>query len=270
MNTNRKIGNLMLVEVNKQKEDKDLIRCKNLIRMLNDSFRWEFKDYSFSSVAENWKPIQAIVVCDDEIKVGENWLNTKDPSLGIRVASEYDIKKIKDNNHTHCKKVLVLPNQFSSSFIQAILNGKIKDGDKVEVELNNVVIAESTDNYDDNVIYVNGDKVFSYSHEFGDILEKEADKYRGEIKLRRDNTATIHPYKETIAEASEKYNNSLQFDLDEELSKLNTPARYDAIKKRYNYSEMDIMSLFIKAERGRNILKAFEAGAKWKENNKNQ
>jgi hypothetical protein len=269
MNTNCKIGNLMLVEVNKQKEDNDLIRCGNSIRQLNDTFKWEFRDYSFSSVAENWKPVLAFIITNEEIKIGDTCY---DKVLGIifQVDETTDLKYVNDsNNKLKPYKILVSFNQFSPSFIQAIINGKVKDGDKVKVDLNFVTITESTENYDDNDIYVNGVKVFSYSHEYVDVLEKEADKYRNKIKLRKDGTATIHPYKETVEEAADKYDTSLTFDLDKEISKLNTPARYDSVKKCYNYSEMDIMGLFVKAERFRSVKKAFIKGSEWeKKNNK--
>ncbi len=40
---------------------------------------------------------------------------------------------------------------------------------------------------------------------------------------------------------------SKEFDLDAEITKLNTPERYDSAKNRYNYSEKDITALFDKA-----------------------
>jgi len=37
-----------------------------------------------------------------------------------------------------------------------------------------------------------------------------------------------------------------KFDLDAEITKLNTPHRYDNVKHKYNYSESDIVNLFEK------------------------
>ena len=37
-----------------------------------------------------------------------------------------------------------------------------------------------------------------------------------------------------------------KFDLDAEITKLNTPDRYDNVKHKYNYSESDIVNLFEK------------------------
>ena len=39
-----------------------------------------------------------------------------------------------------------------------------------------------------------------------------------------------------------RYNS--EFDLDAEITKLNTPDRYDNVKQKYNYSESDIVNLF--------------------------
>ncbi len=42
--------------------------------------------------------------------------------------------------------------------------------------------------------------------------------------------------------------NKKEFNLDAEITKLNTPERYNSVKKRYDYSEADILGLFEKLE----------------------
>jgi len=78
----------------------------------------------------------------EEIKVGDIVYS----SWSLPERSIFTVKEIKENQLTdtnnyyhpssYCKKVLVLPEQFSPKHLQAIVDGKLKDQDEVYVELN--------------------------------------------------------------------------------------------------------------------------------------
>lgn len=179
MNTNRKVGQLFLVET-KQKPEEGLLII-NLLDKTEIAFCKKAKTegfftfgdvrYSFSEKSMNNSAIcviQPIIICDDKIKVGDKFINTESCQLIYTCSDEEDKQYIIDTD----KKILVLPNQFSQEFLQAIVDGKVKDGDKVEVEM------ERTN-------------------------PEEPDSYAlyGRIKLRKDGSAIIHKYEETVEEA---------------------------------------------------------------------
>jgi hypothetical protein len=173
MNTLSKIGNLMLVEVNKQ--DDSIFNGDNLYKSPEGKIFKNFYDSPLEILREGHKWIEPIIICDDEIKVG-------DKVIGIRKSDNF-ITKLQDimNNSQIViakqsgtfiyKKVLVQPHQFSLEFIQAVINGKVKDGDKVEIEMQAM-------------------------YEVGGIEGGEPVDYI--LKFRKDSTAIIHPYKESI------------------------------------------------------------------------
>lgn len=99
-----------------------------------------------------------------------------------------------DNNdiqiidYHHCK-FPELTESFIQSYIKAYNEGNpIKE---VLVETNKVNIIESEERYDDNIVVVNGEKVFTWTHEEPERLELEANKYRNNPKLNPDNTINI-------------------------------------------------------------------------------
>lgn len=197
MNSNRKIGQLLLVEVNKQKEIGNLF--KNVIGgfIIWTKDHEEMKDDLFEY--KNKNPFQPIIICDDEIKNGEWYYDIESNTI---------TNKEEDHYNCPCKKILVLPNQFSQEFLQAIVDGKVKDGDKVEVDM---------EFYDSNSSPL--------SNSVGYWI----------LKLRKDGTAIIHPYKESVEEAAERY----------------------ALRDIGNFPEID-----------ENEYKAFKAGAEWQKNQK--
>ena len=84
----------------------------------------------------------------------------------------------------------LLSEKFVQKFVES--QGGIEE---VDVELNDVAISESVDNYDDNDVWVNGRIVFSWTHEEPERLEMEANKYRGKVKTRNNNTVTVRQVK---------------------------------------------------------------------------
>jgi hypothetical protein len=169
-----KIGTLKLIETKE---------WTPIARRLDDTITSRLEpDYNNVSV-------QPIIICDDEIKVDDYFWskcdNFIDKCLKIN-NTEITGKKVviaiglsKDSNYFPFK-VLVQPNQFSPEFIQAIINGKVKDGDKVEVEM----------------------------EEKGEYCKEctcPTPCYNLYIKLRKDNTAIIYLLKESVEDAAFNY-----------------------------------------------------------------
>ncbi len=40
------------------------------------------------------------------VEEGDYWINTQDTTLGVRVATSFDVQKIKDGRHLHCKRLV--------------------------------------------------------------------------------------------------------------------------------------------------------------------
>lgn len=215
MNTNRKVGTLMLVEVNKQLDQLSADEVCKMSGLMKHKFddKWQHP-FRFIDLEKryNYILVQPIIICDDQIKVGDTIFIPRINSVGKRVKehSSYHghILRNEIDGYKHIvmggeKKILVLPNQFSQEFLKAVVDGKMKDRNKVEVE-----------------------------------IEINPDSYPGipnvSLKLRKDGTAILHPYTESVEEAAFKY-------IDSEL--LNTEV--DRIKYQ-----------------------AFKAGAEWRENQK--
>lgn len=106
---------------------------------------------------------------------------------------------IDDSLYEKCYKVIVSSDvelnmlTLSSDFLREFAERSRDDNpiSSLFVSYNDVSICESSTNYDDNVVVVNGVVVFEYSSEYMDVLEKEADKHRG-IAVSSDNVATIN------------------------------------------------------------------------------
>lgn len=77
-----------------------------------------------------------IIISETEkLEVGDAWINLKDSTLGIHYsATEYDVNYINERSLSHCKKIIVLPEQYSPEHLQQWVDGKIKENDKVLVE----------------------------------------------------------------------------------------------------------------------------------------
>jgi hypothetical protein len=105
----------------RHKEDKNILRIARTIS----------KGY-----IKYWEPVQVIVTCDDEIKEGDwfLWGNTIQLANSMAKNKEIGIINWKEIIDTNCKKVLVYSNQISPETIQLLIEDKLKDGDQVEVE----------------------------------------------------------------------------------------------------------------------------------------
>lgn len=81
-----------------------------------------------------------IVVSNEPIKISDHWINILDPTLGIRIATADNVAAIKrmkmkkNNAADHCKKVLVLPNEFSQEQLKDICDGKFNNEVDIMVE----------------------------------------------------------------------------------------------------------------------------------------
>lgn len=180
--TNCKVGKLLLVET-KQKPMINQLRITHCFGG-NQKLSIQFKLYEESSLGPS-NLIQPIIITDDEIKSGDWFLNITTGTIHKAGIIGVNIQSGKNFGDYHgkfeCKKILVLPNQFSKEFLQAICDGKVKDRDKVEVE------TECNS---------------SSGKEFG---AKEYILKYFKLKLRKDGTAIIHPYVETVEEAAKRY-----------------------------------------------------------------
>ena len=162
MNTTRKVGTFILVEVNKNVLIGDLCYHKS------DKERQIYLNNNTAIAQVSYQKVEPIIICDDKVKDGEQGYFPYSKTIHIC----NDEKGI----HPNMKKILVSSTQFSPEFLQAIVDVKVKDGDKVEVEMERTNL-EEPDSY---ALY-------------------------GKIKLRKDDTAIIHPYTETVEEAAKKW-----------------------------------------------------------------
>lgn len=175
MNTNRKIGKLILIET-KQKPI-GLCKVSKTAEIGNPGTQvGKICNLIQEGVHYYWIKIEPIIICDDEIKA-EDWFYSEN-ERGMVKANRYIVQGKDTGNY----KTLVFPNQSPTEFLQAIVDGKIKDGDKVEVEME----IKYEDFFDGITIYPN-----YYSKQI--------------IKLRKDGTAIIHPHRESVEEAAERY-----------------------------------------------------------------
>lgn len=91
-----------------------------------------------SGVFGFWEPIKPIIISEtEETEVGD-WVYH-------HVKGTYQAKV--DGNYCNCFKILVLPEQFTKAHLQAIIDSKMKDGDEVYVECEDiwVKVAHSLD-----------------------------------------------------------------------------------------------------------------------------
>lgn len=168
MNTTRKVGTLILIKVKPEDTINGLCQRKDTgVLMMYPVTEEDHKQAQY---------LKAFIVCDDEIKVGDKVLIPfagKPRFLEFFVSSDNDLEIHKEGKHPNLK-ILVLPNQLSQEFLQAIVDGKVKDGDKIEVEIQDRLMMMSAI-----------------------LLERD----NWELKLRKDGTAIIHPYDESVEEA---------------------------------------------------------------------
>jgi len=130
---------------------------------------------------------------------GTNWYKVI-ATTNLEIAIEKDTLSIPQrrgltNHYPVERKVLPqIPQSFISTYITEYNKGHIIEN--VEVEYNDVIICESTENYDDNDLFVNGQKIRSYSHKFPEVLQRDADTFK-KVKVNPDNTINISIIKET-------------------------------------------------------------------------
>lgn len=167
----------------------------------------------------NCKLQHLYILSDDKIKEGDwvyNFLNKQIRQVTNKEQSEYYtqdeyIKKIiattdldlcsTDIKNTSQTGVYIagLPKigiDFVERYVKEYNQNNIIES--VMLQYNEVNIIESPDNYDDNIVIVNGEKVFTWSHEEPAVLEKEADKYRNKLRIRSNGTVVISPVAEKM------------------------------------------------------------------------
>lgn len=199
-----KIGILKLIEINKEPKLGDL--CWN---SFYNFFIWtqhhidgNWRNKSQEYKRDYMKIYEPIIICDDKIKENDKILLSDD--IIVNVDKEWWFQ-LKVGNYSHIKKVLVQPNQFSSEFIQAIVDGKVKDGDKVEIEMEELA-RESQDS--GGYLYKIKDGIvqgFSNTTLPIEELKKKGWTTEIHIKICKDNTAIIHSYKESVEDAAGKH-----------------------------------------------------------------
>lgn len=221
MDTNRKIGTLILVEIDREPVDGDIVKTK-------DYGVWRFKKapcpMPFWGNPNECKVIQPIIICDDEInKDGDAVYSNgyhypgvdgdeKGPGFGsftvpkfIGTAKKYGNAPLRVRGtdifgkdylydirpEYTFKKILVSTNEFSQETLQAIIYGEVKDGDKVEVEM------ESYYSESDVFQFMQQNSV-SNGHAISEVSKIK-------VKLHTDGTAIIHLYSNNLEGAALKY-----------------------------------------------------------------
>ncbi len=125
-----------------------------------------------------------VIICDDEIEVGDTFLHTHQNRLftvvsirdGAFITKKYPLDTYPISEYT--KKVLLYPDQFSNEFIQSIVDRRMKDGDKVEVEMETYYTSS----------------------------QLPSEQYKNQrVKLHNYNTAIIHPFKKSVEEIAINY-----------------------------------------------------------------
>lgn len=125
------------------------------------------QEHAIFAARNGYEPIQPIVISDDEIKVGDTIYNSLLEKIETIDELWLALEKTVSSPKGSKTKVLVLPNQIPLDFIKAIVDGKFKDGDKVDVEVE----------YKGRYLY-----------------KKENDISNWNIKFNNDNTAIITPH----------------------------------------------------------------------------
>lgn len=183
MSTTNKIGTLILIEV---KDYGDKPNKAGEICMFGYGMNIAGKDNM------GYPTIKPFIVCDDRINDGDTvyngvemgtvhkWdKNHKQPENIILV--NYDNEEILERRRDRCFKVIVTPDQFSESNLREIVDGRVKNGDKVEVEMETVYIEP------DDSIHCN----------------RGSDVTR--VRLIEDGTAIVHLHQEDVATAAIKW-----------------------------------------------------------------
>lgn len=82
-------------------------------------------------VFEYWEPIQIIIICDDEIKVGDKFLYRGSDIGTCEIPFVVSESERKSNRY----KILVPSNKIPQSLIDLVVDKKLKDGDTVYVTM---------------------------------------------------------------------------------------------------------------------------------------
>jgi hypothetical protein len=114
-----------------------------------------------------------------------NWNEIVASSLYLSYTIKTNYIQFGDNvEETKVISVPSIPEDFIKTYVDSF--NKAEQIEFVNVEYNEVSIQESLDNYENDCVYVNGVKVFSYPSEYQNILERQALLYEG-VKLNSDN-----------------------------------------------------------------------------------
>jgi hypothetical protein len=120
---------LKLIESNDTPQLGDIVRerinCYDYTRILK-----EF--HGNALVHKTAVVIKPILISDEEIKVGDKFLNERDIIESTEGITEEDLHIV--NISPNCKKIEVTSEQIPINILEAIVEGKLKDGDSVEVE----------------------------------------------------------------------------------------------------------------------------------------
>lgn len=130
---------------------------------------------------------------EEKIEVGDTYYD-EFPTTPFGISDSYDfIKKCKYPKALDegCYKVIAtqsqLPLQYIQQFIEQYNKGEVED---IEIEMNSVLIAESSDKYENNDIIVNGTLVDSIHHELEEEIQKAIKKHNIP-KLNDENQVQI-------------------------------------------------------------------------------
>ena len=249
--TTNKIGTLKIIKDNRT-DTRGLIRCiKRLQYIAEDGFEVDkhpgdiVTSVNFNISNEYWEPVQVIVICDDEIKAGDKVYNIYNEANKRGEIIEVKEDEVVSANYLNFPKVLVLSNQIPHGIIQLVVEGKLKDGDKVKVEISHI---------ENNCFR---------QDTFDGCSCGECGK---EVLKLNDNTTIIHPYKETVlcTECGYKGDNKEICPSPTECNIKVLETVEEAARKHANLKEG-----FDKAEEeyynstGMNAYYSFIAGAKW-------
>lgn len=183
MSSITKTGTLKFIVDNSVKKNNE----KSLLRCFNNTYRDLKLDSKLGDIIYNyvniyhkqiWEQIQAIIICNDELQKGDVCYSEefakKDWAELQLIVSQDGLDRYKELN---AKKVLAQNHQLSPDFINDIISGKVKEGDKVEVEIIDRI----------NTSTLTGETETEYSVNY------------------RNGLAVIHPYKQSAEEVAKAH-----------------------------------------------------------------
>lgn len=140
-----------------------------------------------------------IVISNDRPQIGEECISSRYPNQILKFGS------FENSYEDECRKIIVLPDQFSPEAIKAIANNELKDGDQVEVET--------------KMAYKKGNIGLDF-----DIV----------TKLNPDGTATIHPHKKSIEQAAKNYKDpEVEYGENNYIASMHSGYFYERLRKAF-------------------------------------